>query len=95
VITDPAVFVANHFPEFAKANTGRIQAALDDAAANTSEAVFGASTERAQVLLAAHTLASGPSGREAKFRVIDSTTVYLTERHRLEDLVAPGYGVTP
>jgi predicted kinase len=95
VITDPAVFVADHFPEFAKAKPSRIQAALDDAAANTSEAVFGTSAERAQVLLAAHTLASGPSGREAKFTVIDSTTVYLSERRRLEDLVAPGYGVTP
>jgi hypothetical protein len=94
VITDPAVFIVRR-PEFAKASTARIQAALDDAAADTSEEIFGAAATRAQELLAAHILACGPSGREAKFKVIDSTTVYLSERKRLEDLVAAGYGITP
>ena len=73
----------------------RVTAALTSAARDTSEAVFGDAAEDAQVLLACHILASGPSGREAKFKDITARTAYLAERERLENNCCPGYGITP
>jgi hypothetical protein len=94
VITTPLAFLAR-FPEFAKAGEARIQAALDDAAAQTDATVFGTLTDRAQSLLAAHYLAGGPSGREARPKDVESKTVYLTAREEIELTHCGGYGAAP
>jgi len=91
VITTPLAFLAR-FPEFTKAGTDRIQAALDDAAAQTDATVFGNLTDRAQSLLAAHFLSVSPSGREARPKDVESETVYLTQRRELELTHCGGYG---
>lgn len=93
-VTDPAAFKVLR-PEFAGAKDARITAALTSAANQTDETIFGDDAEDAQVLLACHILAMGPSGREAKFRDITSDTVYSVERRRLETIHCAGYGITP
>lgn len=86
------------YPNFAKTVSvpdAVLDPALADAARMTDAATWGALYDKAHGLLTAHILSMGPSGREARFKAIDSRTVYLVERERLEVLVAAGWGVTP
>lgn len=67
----------------------RIQAALDDAARRTDADVFGDDAESATFFLAAHLLASSPSGKDARLKGEGFASLYLEERRRLEAIYAP------
>jgi hypothetical protein len=87
----PTEFLVDH-PEFAKVNTARIQRAIDFATVRTDATVFGDFYDEALGYLVAHILATSPTGREAATKADPATTVYLTARRALEDLVGPGQG---
>jgi hypothetical protein len=83
------------YPEFAQSLDATVQAALDDAEAETDAEVFGTKTNQAHGALAAHKLQSSPRGRETRLKPqpgSDSTSVYLKERRRLETLCCAGRG---
>lgn len=91
---DVATFKTNR-PEFAKAATPRIQAAIDACTRRVDAVLLGSDAELAIELLTAHMLAMGPSGREARFKDISSKTVYLDEYERVILPYAAGQGITP
>lgn len=93
-------------PEFAAASDARVLAALADAAEQFDSSKFGTSSDRALFLIAAHLLASSPSGREAAVgrgprdkggvgTGVITRSVYLTEFERLTSLYCAGFGTTP
>lgn len=81
-----AQFVAQ-WPEFAPVDDA-VTTAVAEAELRTDATVFGALTDRAHGYLAAHILASGPTGKDARIKGQAFQTLYLAERERLESLVA-------
>ena len=76
-------------PEFRGAADARVDAAIASATARTDATIFGARTDDAIFFLAAHLLASSPTGTEARLKGEGFESVYLAERHRLEDEFGP------
>lgn len=72
----------------------RIQAALDAATRRTDSSVFGDDTDSAIFFLAAHLLASSPSGKDARLKGEGFVSLYLEERRRLESIYAPMLAAT-
>lgn len=88
---------ATEFRTLRSAATGgdaRIQAAIDDATARTDATVFGDHAESAIFYLTAHLLAASPANKDARLKGEGFVSVYLEERRRLENLVAPMLALT-
>jgi hypothetical protein len=87
-------------PEFrtfystATGGSARVDAALADATARTDATVFGVHTDAAIFYLAAHLLAASPANKDARLKGEGFVSVYLEERRRIENLVAPMLALT-
>lgn len=77
------------FKSAAEGGESRIQAALNDATRRTDASVFGDDTDSAIFFLAAHLLASSPSGKDSRLKGEGFVSLYLEERRRLEAIYAP------
>jgi hypothetical protein len=77
-------------PEFAKAGTAQIAAALDFAELETSDEAFGDSRDYAVILKTADILAQSPAGRDARLMLAQTgaATTYGVERLRLDTVAA-------
>ncbi len=88
---------APEFRTFHSTATGggaRIEAALASAEARTDATVFGVHAEDAIFYLTAHLLAASPANKDARLKGEGFVSVYLEERRRLENLVAPMLALT-
>jgi hypothetical protein len=97
VALDAASFKAR-WPEFSTTEDSQVTAVLAESAAETDERVFGGTYDTALGLLAAHKLAAGPWGQQARMESKDGTTTYLTQRQSLARAKAGGgwlVGQTP
>lgn len=88
-----AEFLVKH-PEFARTATALVDAKLAEAERRVSRAVYGATADDAVAALAAHLIASAPTG--LPMRVDDKkgggATIYLREFRRIRR--ALGAGIT-
>lgn len=77
-------------PEFAKAGTAQIAAALAFAELETSDTAFGDSRDYAVILKAADILAQSPAGRDSRLMIgqTGAATTYGVERLRLDSVAA-------
>lgn len=84
-----ATMIATH-PEFAKAGTVQITAALAFAELETSDTAFGDSRDYAVMLKAADKLAASPAGRDARLMLKDAgaATTYGVELMRMQEAAA-------
>lgn len=81
-----ATFLETH-PEFAKAGTDQITAALAFAELETSDTAFGDSRDYAVMLKAADKLAASPSGRDARLFLeqTGASTTYGVQLMRMQE----------
>ena len=77
-------------PEFAKAGTAQIDAALAFAEAETSDEAFGDSRDLAVILKTADILAASPAGRDARLFLeqTGASTTYGVQRLALDSAAA-------
>lgn len=77
-------------PEFARAGTAQIAAALAFAELETSDEAFGDSRDYAVILKAADILGQSPAGRDARLMIAQTgaSTTYGVERLRLDSVAA-------
>lgn len=75
-------------PEFRSAADSLVQCHLDEATLEVAADVFGAFTDKAIRLKAAHSIAMTPFGRSARLAADDGTTTYLTEYKTLSGAVS-------
>jgi len=86
----------NRRPEFATTSNVVVQAALNDAAAQMNQIVWGELYDEAHMWLAAHLIALGPSGHDARNEANPSTgTTYKTQYDDLIPKAVSCYGTVP
>lgn len=88
----PAAF-KSMFPEFGKSTDAYIQSWLDLANRHIGRTVWGAKADDGQLFLAAHLMATSPSGQNAKLSKADGTSTYGHQFNRLKNEVTGGYRV--
>lgn len=86
-------FVAR-FPEYTGAPTPLVERCIAEAERRTSAAVWGDLEDDGVRYLAAHLLACSPNAKDMRIKSDPTGSIYLTERRRLERIVASGFRVT-
>lgn len=76
--------------EFAETSDELVQETLDEAYLRTDSRLFGARTDKAAGLLAAHLLSISPQGQQARLESKDGSTNYWAERQRMNQVAAGG-----
>jgi len=80
------------YPEFKEASAVLVQQKIDAAELRTSRTNWGTLADEAVMLLAAHLLASSPTGEKLRLAKDDSTTIYFVDLQALRKAAMVGLG---